>query len=182
MNLSWVHGVIPGRPANDSPDPPTGPDPYHGAAACESVKIQENSAHKRTIARNSIMHWMKLIRRRLHRHARSLGVMMALLLAVASVQTAWGCTGPRAVKMADCCIGTSCPQHHTTSCVQARDTAIPSMIAAGQDLHPLWVALPATPGDRFAIPASAFESQAAHESCAVASGPPIQLRFCTFLK
>ncbi|HEX6550578.1 MAG TPA: hypothetical protein VF117_07885 [Gammaproteobacteria bacterium] len=125
---------------------------------------------------------MKLTHRRLHRHTRSVGRVMVLLLAIASLQTAWGCTVPQAVKMASCCVGTSCPENHTTSCVQARDTAVPSMLSAAQDPHPSWVALPVQPALHPDMPASALERQPRPERYIVASGPPIQLRFCSFLK
>lgn len=178
----WGRGVIRDRLSDDSPDQSIGPDPNHGTGSCESVKIQTDQAPNRTTARYSIMHWMKHMRRRLHRHVRSLSVIMAMLLAIASLQTAWGCTAPAAMKMAQCCIGSSCPEHHAVSCAQQRDTAIPSMISTDQHVQPLWMALPSQPAVRVVVPASAQELQTNLERRAVASGPPIQLRFCTFLK
>lgn len=109
--------------------------------------------------------------------------VLVLMFAFGSVQSAWGWTaGMHAMPMSNCDMGgTSCPYNNSASCAESHIPAVPAMTVNA--VHgPVWVALPATCNASVTAP-EAVRTNASDSDCPdIPSGPPLHLRFCSFLK
>lgn len=109
--------------------------------------------------------------------------VLVLMFAFGSVQSAWAWTaGAHAMPMPNCDMGgTSCPYNNGVTCVEAHIPAVPAMtVNAGNG--PVWIALPATCNTPLIAPESVRSKSPDSDYPVISSGPPLHLRFCSFLK
>lgn len=120
--------------------------------------------------------------RNMHRYSRSFMTVFVLLFALGGLQAAWACSHTAGMaSMTDCNMGASCPENRAAECLVAHAQALPSMMLIGE-AHQTWVALPVNAGI-FEPSVSMSGAAPIHATrTAVPTGPPIHLRFCSFLK
>lgn len=109
--------------------------------------------------------------------------VLVLMFAFGSVQSAWGWTvGAHTMPMPNCDMGgASCPYNNSVTCAEAHIPVVPAMtVDAGNG--PVWVALPATCNASVTAPETLRSNAPDSDYPDIPSGPPLHLRFCSFLK
>jgi len=110
-------------------------------------------------------------------------VLLAIVLVLGNLEIAWGHAAMSAsMQIPICEMVTTCPYNNTATCIQGHTIAIPAVTPLTGDLHPLWIALPVLPDAADLISDSGTVIFTKHFNRAVSSGPPLHLRFCSFLK
>ena len=117
------------------------------------------------------------------RHRLLLGVLLSIVLVLAGLEAAAGHTKMSAgMQMPTCDMGIACPDSDATSCLQGLSIAVPAVTPLSGNLHPQWTALPVLPAAAGSRSDSGTVITTDHINRVVPSGPPLHLRFCSFLK
>ena len=117
------------------------------------------------------------------RYRLTLGVLLSIVLVLAGLEAVWGHAAmSMGMQMPTCNMGIACPDNNATSCLQGLSVAVPAVTPFSGDLHPQWTALPVIPAAAGSITDSGAVIFTEHTNRAVPSGPPLHLRFCSFLK
>jgi len=120
--------------------------------------------------------------RYLRRYARLIGAVLTFAFALGSAPASWACANAgQPLSMAHCHMGGSCPVNHAALCAGPAAAALPSLVST-PDIHPQWIALP-PPIQTY--PAASVSVDTVPVGCSGPvgpTGPPLHLRFCSFLK
>jgi len=117
------------------------------------------------------------------RYRLPLGMLLAIVLVLAGPEAAWGHAAMSVgMQMPTCNMDIACPDNNATSCLQGLSVAVPAVPPFNGDLHPQWTALPVLPAAASSVTDSDAVIFTEHTNRAVPSGPPLHLRFCSFLK